>query len=105
MFYTDVCGPRLDDKYIIPSPPRTEDLNTTRAPTPAIAVVRLLHLQQRLHLHPQSKRKKENSGSELNKIIDASTIGEKIMQSLVELSTQHVLAVAPNVVEYIDDVT
>lgn len=51
--------PRLDNKYIIPPSPRTEDLNTIRAPMPATAVVRRLHLQQRLHLHSQSKRKKK----------------------------------------------
>ena len=35
--YADMCRPRLDDEHVIPRPPRTEDLNTIPAATPAPA--------------------------------------------------------------------
>jgi len=52
-----------------------------------------------------NKEKKLKYMSELNQTIDASTIGERIMDTTVELPVRHILATAPDVAGYIYDMT
>ena len=59
---------------------------------------------------PSASEKPENTkkfrfASELNKTINPSTIAEKIMDAIIELSMRDIFAVTPDVAGYIDEQT
>ena len=96
--------PRLDDEHIIPPSPRTNDRNTISIATPSI----ISTANPFTSIDTPAKANKERKFkyiSELNQMIDASTIGERIMDITIELSVRHILAAAPDVAEYIHDMT
>jgi len=51
------------------------------------------------------KERKFKLASKLNETIDASTIGEKIMDTTVEMPVRHILAAAPDVAGYLHEMT
>lgn len=91
--------PRLDDEHIIPPAPRSDD----RDATPANAIPATASASASVNVPPKmpEKVKKFRYASELNQTIDASTIGERIMDTVVELPIHQVLTVAPEVTGYI----
>ena len=98
--YRRCMRPRLDDEHIIPPPPRSDDHGTTS--TDAVSASTPENAPQKA---PKKPEKKYRYASELDQIIDASTIGERIMDTVIELPVRQVLAVAPDVVDYIHDMT
>jgi len=73
----------LDDKHIIPLS-HTEFL-TTSAPAPSTTTA----------VPKAEKERKHKLVSELNQTIDAFTIGEMLMNTMIELPIWHICAVAP----------
>lgn len=89
--------PRTDDHSTIPNaiPIPTPASNTISTTTPSSTSISIFAKIE--------KEKKFKLAS--NQIIDASTIGEKVMNTTVELPINHILAIASDVTEYIHDMT
>jgi hypothetical protein len=97
--------PRLDDEHVIPPPPRTDDHNTNATPPTSNTVPAANPSTSADTPAKANKERKFKYMSELNQTIDASTIGERIMDTTVELPVRHILAAAPDVAGYIHDMT
>lgn len=90
--------PRVDDEHIIPPPSQEAGTTDDRSQTPNAA-------PRTTPISTSDSGKKFRLASELNQTVSTSQIGEKIMDTPVQLSMREILAVSTEVSSYLHDQT